>query len=38
VEGFCENGNELSVSIKCREIVEHLSCFWLHKKDSAAWS
>jgi hypothetical protein len=33
--GYCEHGNEHSGSIKCLEILEHLSNWWLLKKDSA---
>jgi hypothetical protein len=38
VEGYCEHGNEPSGSIKCWEIFEQLSVWWLLKKDSAACS
>jgi hypothetical protein len=38
VEGFCEHGNEPLGSIKCREILEYVSGWWLLKKDSPLWS
>jgi hypothetical protein len=33
VAGCCEHGNEPSVSIKCLEILEWVSDWWLPKKD-----
>jgi hypothetical protein len=33
VEGSCDNGNELSGSVKCWEILEYLSDWWLLKKN-----
>jgi hypothetical protein len=38
MEGLCEHGNEPSGSIKCWEIVEWLSNWWLLKEGSAPWS
>jgi hypothetical protein len=38
VEGSFEHGNEPLGSIKCWEILEQLSNWWLFKKDSAPWS
>jgi hypothetical protein len=38
VEGSCEYGNELSGSIKCWEILEWVSDWWVLKKDSPPWS
>jgi hypothetical protein len=40
VEGSCEHGNETSGCMKCREILEKLSDWWLLKNGSAqrSWS
>jgi hypothetical protein len=38
VVGSCENGNELSASIKCGEFLDQLRTCQLSKKDSAARS
>jgi hypothetical protein len=38
VEGSCEHVDEPSGSIKCLEILQWLSDWWLLKKDSAPWS
>jgi hypothetical protein len=38
VEDSCEHGNELSGSIKCREIFAYLHNWRLLKKASAPWS
>jgi hypothetical protein len=38
VEGSCEHGNELSVSMKRWDILEQLSKRWLLKKDPVPWS
>jgi hypothetical protein len=38
VEGSCQHGNELSGSVKCWEVLEQLSDWWLLKKGSAPWS
>jgi hypothetical protein len=38
VVGYCEHGNELSGSIKCREFFDKLSDCWLLREDSAALS
>jgi hypothetical protein len=32
VEGSCENDDELSVSVKCWEVLEWLHNWWLLKK------
>jgi hypothetical protein len=37
VAGLCENGNELSGSIKSREFLDYLSDYQLLKKDSVPW-
>ena len=36
--GTCKRGNEVSGSIKCGEILDHLSIGQLLKKDSASYS
>ena len=36
--GFCECGNEPSVSIKCWEFLDSLGTSYLHKNDPAPWS
>lgn len=36
--GSCENGNELPGCSKHRKFHEHLSDFWLLKKDSTQWN
>jgi hypothetical protein len=36
-EGFCEDGNKPSSSLKCWEVLEKLSD-WRLLKDSAPWS
>jgi hypothetical protein len=38
MEGSCEHGNEPSGFIKCWEILQWLSDWWLLKKGSAPWS
>jgi hypothetical protein len=38
VDGSCEHGNDISVSIRCWEILEQLSDWRLLRKDSAPWS
>ena len=38
MEGSCECGNELSVSIKCKVYLYNLRTGELLKKDSAPWS
>jgi hypothetical protein len=38
VEGSCEYGNEGLDSIKCREILDWLSDWWLLKMASILWS
>jgi hypothetical protein len=38
VKGSCEHDNEPTGSIKCWEILEWLSDWWLPKKDSAPWT
>jgi hypothetical protein len=38
VAGFCEYGNEPSVSIEVVEILEKLGDFNIFKKGSASWS
>jgi hypothetical protein len=37
-QGSCEHGNELSDSIKGRELLDQLSDCQLLKKDSAPWN
>jgi hypothetical protein len=36
--GSCEYGNEPLVSINDGDFLDHLSDYWLLKKDSAPWS
>jgi hypothetical protein len=38
VVGFCEHGNERSVSVTDRAFLGSLSEHWLLKEDSAPWS
>jgi hypothetical protein len=38
VAGFCERGNETSISIKGGKFLVYLKDYWLLKKDSALWS
>jgi hypothetical protein len=38
VEGICENGNETSGSIKCREFLDWLKIGYILQMDSALWS